>query len=99
MKHLKKFESKSETDNYMFFANLQNICNMVTDILEMDKEEIDQMLTEGHDWATDHISAAKESIEHVHDWLNSHSSEKDEFHEEDPDFRSNSEIKGFEDFQ
>lgn len=90
-------ESHSETDNYMFFANLQNICNMVTDILEMDKSEIDQMLTEGHDWATDHISAAKENIEHVHDWLNSHSSKEEETHEEDPDFQSN--IKGFEDFQ
>ena len=89
-------ESHSETDNYMFFANLENICKMVTDILEMDKEEIDQMLTEGHDWAADHISAAKESIEHVHDWLNSHS-EEEELHEEDPGFHSN--VKGFEDFQ
>lgn len=96
-KGLRRFESKSETDNYMFFANLKNICKMVTDILEMDKEEIDTMLTEGHDWATDHISAAKESIEHVHDWLNSHHYESPKEDTEDTD--SHSRIKGFDDFQ
>ena len=74
---IKKFEQfdndggKGDLDNYMFFANLQNICNMVTDILEMDKDEIDRMLTEEHDWAADHISKSKESISHVHNWLKS----------------------------
>jgi uncharacterized protein YktB (UPF0637 family) len=58
-------------DNYMFFANLENICRMVTDILEMNHEEIDKMLTEEHDWAADHISKSKESISHVHSWLKS----------------------------
>jgi lysyl-tRNA synthetase class I len=87
-------ESHSETDNYMFFANLENICSMVTDILEMDKEEIDKMLTEGHDWATDHISAAKESIEHVHDWLNS--SNKDSIDVESPEQKQT--IKDFSQF-
>lgn len=86
-------ESHSDTENYMFFANLQNICNMVTDILEMDKSQVDEMLTNGHDWATDHISAAKESIEHVHDWLNSKNPQKIEVHEEDP------QVSKFNDFQ
>jgi hypothetical protein len=84
MKHLKVFENfeetgnlpvehqeHSEVDNYMFFANLENIIKMSQDILDMDKSKIDKMLTEKHDWATDHVSAAKEGIEHVHDWLNS----------------------------
>lgn len=88
-KTLKKLkESHSETDNYMFFANLENICSMVTKILEMDKHEIDEMLTEGHDWATDHISSAKESIGHVHDWLMTHDPKNVEYHQEDPDFVS-----------
>jgi len=85
-KTLKKIkESHGDVDNYMFFANLENICTMVTNILEMDQHLIDKMLTEEHDWATDHISAAKEAIEHVHDWLNSENFEdhkSDDFHSE-----------------
>lgn len=87
-------ESNSETDNYMFFANLENICKMAQEILEMDKSEVDRMLTEGHDWAADHISAAKESIEHVHDWLNSEHSKEIEMREQDPKF-----VKDFGDFK
>jgi hypothetical protein len=60
-----------EMDNYMFFANLENICRMVTEIMEMDSDEIDTMLTEEHDWAADHISKSKESISHVYNWLKS----------------------------
>lgn len=70
-KTLKGFKESSDNENYMFFANLENICSMVQDILKMDKSEIDEMLSDGHDWATDHISSSKESIEHVHDWLQS----------------------------
>ncbi len=67
-------ESKVESDdvdNYMFFANLDNICRMVTEISEMDHSEIDRMLTKEHDWAADHISKSKESISHVYSWLKS----------------------------
>lgn len=66
-----KPSSHEEVDNYMFFANLKNICNMAQEILSMDKSKIDQMLTDEHDWATDHVSSAKENLEHVHDWLKS----------------------------
>jgi hypothetical protein len=70
-KKISKNESDYDTDNYMFFANLQNICNMVKEILDMDKDSIDSMLTDGHDWAADHISKSKESISHVYNWLRS----------------------------
>ncbi len=71
IKKFEQFENKGDKDNYMFFANLKNICNMVTDIMEMDSEEIDKMLTDEHDWAADHISKSKESISHVYNWLKS----------------------------
>ena len=64
-------EINKDKDNYMFFANLENICRMVTEIMDMDADEIDQMLTEEHDWAADHISKSKESISHVYNWLKS----------------------------
>jgi hypothetical protein len=72
----KGFNENEDTDNYMFFANLQNICNMVTEILKMEHNSIDSMLTDGHDWAADHISKSKESISHVYNWLKSSKNEE-----------------------
>lgn len=60
-----------DIDNYMFFANLENIIKMAQNILSMDKNQVDDMLTKKHDWATDHVSSAKENLEDVHDWLSS----------------------------
>jgi hypothetical protein len=82
MKHIKVFENfegdenstndqQSNVDNYMFFSNLENIVKMAQNILSMDKDRIDEMLTKQHDWANDHVSVSKENLEHVNDWLNS----------------------------
>jgi hypothetical protein len=59
----------SHNENYMFFANIESICRMVGKLLEFNQMEIDNVLGEGHDWAEDHISAAKENVQQVHDWL------------------------------
>jgi len=59
----------SENQNYMFFGNIESICKMVEKILEFNQLEVDSLLSEGHDWAEDHISAAKENVQQVHDWL------------------------------
>jgi hypothetical protein len=55
----------------MFFANLKNICKCCEVMLEMDKDVIDELLENGHDWAEDHMAAAKEDINQVYDWLKS----------------------------
>ena len=52
-------------DNYMFFRNLQTIKAAVDSILQMDPNEVDQMLSAGHDWAVDHIATAKDDVEEV----------------------------------
>jgi len=62
-------ETHSHNENYMFFANIESICRMVEKLLEYNNLEVDALLGEGHDWAEDHISAAKENIQQVHDWL------------------------------
>lgn len=64
-----KESAEYKNDNYMFFANLQHIVRMASEIMEMDESEIDEMLTDGHDWANDHISKSMESIEHVYNFL------------------------------
>jgi hypothetical protein len=71
-KTLGKFNESDDTENYMFFKNLENICRMSREILdEMNDEHIDDMLTNGHDWANDHISKAMEQLSHVYDFLKS----------------------------
>jgi hypothetical protein len=55
--------------NYMFFANLRRIQDLAKMILAMDKEEIDELLNNGHDWANDHITTAKTNLDHVFGFL------------------------------
>jgi DNA-binding LacI/PurR family transcriptional regulator len=60
-----------ETDNYMFFGNLETMKRLVDELLEMDHSQIDSILNE-HDWASDHISVATENLEQVFDFLAGH---------------------------
>jgi hypothetical protein len=62
-------EMESHNENYMFFANIETICRMVSEMLEFNNMEVDTLLGDGHDWAEDHISAAKENVHQVFDWL------------------------------
>ncbi len=62
-------EDHEETKNYMFFQNVFNICQMCQDILEMNPSEVDQLLEEGHGWATDHIATSKDDVEEVFNFL------------------------------
>jgi hypothetical protein len=81
IKKFDNFNENKENVNYMFFANLQHICRMASEMMEMDESEIDQMLIDGHDWANDHISKSMESISHVYNFL--HSSDIDGEHNMD----------------
>ena len=68
---LKAVKEHSEEGNYMFFSNLETIKRLVDELLQMDKSEIDAMLTE-HDWASDHITSSKDDIEEVFDFIAGH---------------------------
>ena len=57
--------------HYMFFANLKNIKKKVEEILQMDPHVIDKALSDGHDWANDHVATSKDDIEEVHNWVTS----------------------------
>ena len=60
---------KKEIENYMFFQNLKEIRDNIDIILKMNESEIDQILSNGHDWATEHITTAKDDIEEVTNFL------------------------------
>lgn len=64
-------EAHDEAENYMFFANVSNIKRMCEEILEMDPNKVDTLLSEGHGWATDHIATSKDDVEEVYGFLKS----------------------------
>ena len=66
---IRKMIQEQETDRYMFFSNLEQIHRQTGLLLERNKEEIHEILENGHDWAQDHIATAKESIDQVFDFL------------------------------
>ena len=66
-----------ETENYMFFGNLETMKNMIDKLLQMDESKIDAILSK-HDWASDHISVAAENLEHVYNFLIKHDNPNNE---------------------
>jgi hypothetical protein len=53
----------------MFFSNLEQIKRQCEILLEMDPNMIDEIIQDGHDWADDHISEAKNNMDQVFDFL------------------------------
>ena len=53
----------------MFFSNLEQIKRQCDILLEMDESEVEGILSNGHDWAQDHVATAKESLDQVFDFL------------------------------
>lgn len=65
----KRINEQRDTENYMFFGNLEQIKRQVDELMSLPREVVDQMLQNGHDWADDHISKAKENIDHVYEFM------------------------------
>jgi len=59
----------SETQNYMFFGNLKTIKHAIDGILAMNEQSVDAAISDGHDWANDHMTEARTQIEHVYHFL------------------------------
>jgi hypothetical protein len=69
-KHLNRVIKENEsTENYMFFSNLQQIHRQCEMLLKMDPQELDQIIQNGHDWADDHVSEAKNNMDQVFDFF------------------------------
>ena len=62
-------ENEAYGGNYMFFSNLEQIKRQCELLLNLDKNMVNQLLEQGHDWADDHVSSAKENIDQVFDFL------------------------------
>ena len=79
---LKRYISKilqenKMTENYMFFSNLQQIQRQCEMLLKMDPQELDNIIKNGHDWADDHVSEAKNNMDQVFDFFMNETKNKD----------------------
>lgn len=66
---IKKVISEQESERYMFFSNLEQIRRQCDLLLDLDHSEIESILSDGHDWAQDHIAEAKNNMDQVFDFL------------------------------
>jgi hypothetical protein len=78
---VKRVLKEQESPNYMFFSNLEQMIRQANLLLELNPEEVDEILLNGHDWAADHIATAKENMDQVFDFLMNQIKGKN--HEED----------------
>jgi hypothetical protein len=71
-----KVLKEQKQSNYMFFSNLKQIKRQCEMMLDMDPNQIDEIIQNGHDWADDHISEAKTNIDQVFDFFKNEMSEE-----------------------
>ena len=64
-----KEENEDRSSRYMFFSNLEQMRRQCDLLLDLDKEMVESILENGHDWAQDHISEAKNNMDQVFDFL------------------------------
>lgn len=62
-------EGENAMENYMFFQNLQTINRVTGEMLKMDPRYVDTVLSDGHQWAVDHIATSADDVSEVHGFL------------------------------
>ena len=75
--------------NYMFFGNLKTIKKYVDALLQLDPNQVQEILSDGHDWAADHVATSKDDIQEVGDFLMNemqHDSNVDSYNMQQPQF-------------
>jgi len=69
MEKLIKKILKEESERYMFFSNLEQMRRQCDLLLDLDRNMVEEILSNGHDWAQDHIAEAKNNMDQVFDFL------------------------------
>jgi len=75
--------------NYMFFGNLKIIKKYVDAMLQMNPDQVQEILSNGHDWAADHIATSKDDVQEVGDFLMNemhHEHESNSYNMQQPQF-------------
>ena len=77
----------SEGGHYMFFGNLKIIKKYVDAMLQMNPDQVQEILSNGHDWAADHIATSKDDVEEVAGFLmNEVGQDNDDYNMQQPQF-------------
>ena len=77
----------SKAGNYMFFGNLKIIKKYVDAMLQMNPDQVQEILSNGHDWAADHVATSKDDVQEVGDFLmNEMSHSNDDYNMQQPQF-------------
>ena len=53
----------------MFFSNLEQMRRQCDLLLDLDRGMVEDILSNGHDWAQDHIAESKNNLDQVFDFL------------------------------
>lgn len=64
-----KENHEGQSNNYMFWQNLETIKHAAEEILAMDRDEVDNTLSNGHGWALDHLATSADDMEEVYHFL------------------------------
>ncbi len=78
-------ENEGRSSRYMFFSNLEQMKRQCEMLLDMDQNEIESILENGHDWAQDHIAEAKNNMDQVFDFLKNEMEGDHDYEEEEDD--------------
>lgn len=78
----KRLQEQRETENYMFFSNLEQMERQIKDLKSLPPQVIEGFLQNGHDWADDHVSKAKENLDHVYEFMMNELSSSDDLVEQ-----------------
>lgn len=62
-------EGEHESNNYMFWSSLKTIQHASGELLQMDYDTVDALLSDGHGWALDHIATSADDMEEVYHFL------------------------------
>ena len=60
---------EENSQRYMFFSNLEQMRRQCDILLDFDRNMVESILDNGHDWAQDHIAEAKNNMDQVFDFL------------------------------
>jgi hypothetical protein len=83
-KHLS--EMREGSNNYMFWQNLKTIVNAATELLKMDCDKVDELLSDGHGWALDHIATSADDVDEVYHFVEGNLSDWHVDSEEEEDY-------------
>ena len=69
IKRILKESNDKDSSRYMFFSNLEQMRRQCDLLLDFDRNMVESILDNGHDWAQDHIAEAKNNMDQVFDFM------------------------------